>query len=758
MCAQPLQTSQLMNGRPNDAEQHRADESRLTGDVQGESGVVTDVDRQQVEAVDGEDLQSGLWIQEAGTEQVTTETTAGAVQASPMMGATTTLDLGRRSAADQSGPATLADDTSGEFATPRAMVSPGAPNQAAWLNGVEPPRWLQRLSTFLSAKGNTIGAYSTFLVECVLRYHMVQVLFKVTTEEVDLYQKGYFVHGGDRDLGTQVHLREQRKMVQDWLEVSYVAMCDISEGSAAWWSGVMEMVEEVYARWLTASPLEKLSIEPRDSDKWCNGKWTRVNARASSMLLTAMPLELRSEMVSRRFTNDCVKLMFRLFTAYQPGGSAERYDVLRRLQAPSDFTGGDSLEQVLRTVRSRPRWLERCKAVQMIPPDASVLSRGLLALTTKHIESSTDASFRTSMLRASLRLDGRPTLEQVQAYQRHLQAELEVMSLSTTKPTINPAAKVQAVETTLQPKAKDAGQRSTSGDLCRYFAKASGCRRGDKCNYSHSMASLDKELRAKKCLKCGAESHRQKDCPVGRPPPKAPTSQQGRDPKDGKGLRGRGEQNPGSTQGTTATVAAASALGDPVSGTPWTLEALVQAAQQVVQVQAEPQGESSPEKIRPEVKKIVLKDIKVCSAKGSATALVDSGATHSLRTAKSMEEWSGAELITVQLAGSHFLTMRITKAGTLLMPPSKDNGGTTQKPGQTIVPMGQLIQVLGYSMFWSPTECYLEDCNGHRTPLQTDGGCPQVCELEALTLIARLEDRKLEELKNATLTTKDKVQ
>ena len=41
--------------------------------------------------------------------------------------------------------------------------------------------------------------------------------------------------------------------------------------------------------------------------------------------------------------------------------------------------------------------------------------------------------------------------------------------------------------------------------------------------------------------------------------------------------------------------------------------------------------------------------------------------------------------------------------------------------------------------------------------LQVDSGCPQIQELEALALIARLEDRKLEQLRNATPLTKDHV-
>ena len=547
---------------------------------------------------------------------------------------------------------------------------------------------------------------------------------------------------------------------QDWLEVSYAVMCDLSEGSSVWWTGVMEMVDQSYANWLSASPIEKLAIEPRATEKWCGGKWTRVNARASSMLLTAMPADLRSEMVSRRYTNDCVKMMFKLFTAYQPGGSAERHDVLRRLQAPLEFAGGDTLDKVLRAVRAWPCWLERCKAVQMTPPDPSVLARGLLGLTSRHIESSSDASFRTSMLRATLRLDARPTLEQVQAYQRHLQAELEVMALSSTTSTTAP--KVLAVEPPLQPKARDAGAKGGPGDLCRYFAKASGCRRGDKCNYSHSMAGLDKEQRAKKCLKCGSESHRQKECPVGRQAAKSSGSGQSQDPRDSRGQRATGyrSQETSSTQSTTATIATTTPTsGDTIAGTPWTLEALVQAAQQVVQGQGSgDKGDSSPEKTKPEVKTLILRDLRVCSLRKTASALVDSGATHSLRTSTSAEEWESAEEISFQLAGCHYLTMRITSTGTLLMPPHQEGGcDSSVGKGQTIVPMGQLIKTLGYKLEWTPEFCYLESPEGHCIDLHVDNGCPQMKELEALSLIARLEDRKLEELGNAVLTTKDKL-
>ncbi|OLP81592.1 hypothetical protein AK812_SmicGene37856 [Symbiodinium microadriaticum] len=548
---------------------------------------------------------------------------------------------------------------------------------------------------------------------------------------------------------------------QDWLEVSSSVMSDISESSATWWQGVIGAVEQVYARWLTASPLEKLTIEPTATEQWCTGRWLRVNARASSMLLAAMPSDLKGDMVSRRCTQDCVRMLYRLYTHYQPGGSAERSEVLSRLQSPVDTTGSDNLEGVVKILRAWPRWLERCKAVQMTPPDPSVLSRGLQALTTRFVETSPDANFRTSMLRASLRLDARPTLEQVVGYHRHLKAELELLlgaKGAAAGAVVQP--KLRAVDTALPPKARDAGGKSGGGtELCRYFAKATGCKRGDKCNFSHNMSSLDRDVRARKCLRCGSEAHRQKDCVVGKGAPKA----KGGGGKDGSPTKPTATGTSPSTQSTMATLGTTSASQpatlEPVPGTPWTLESLVQAAQQMVQGQSqEGQGsDASPEKTRPAMRVLKLRDIRVCSMEASTTALLDSGATHSLRSAKSEEEWCSAEEVGVQLAGSHTLVMRITESGTLLMPYKSTADGQGEVRAQTIVPMGQLIKTLGYTMVWSPEECYLSDESGNKLPLQVSGGCPQLTELEALALIARLEDRKLEQLQNETLLTKDRL-
>ena len=136
---------------------------------------------------------------------------------------------------------------------------------------------------------------------------------------------------------------------------------------------------------------------------------------------------------------------------------------------------------------------------------------------------------------------------------------------------------------------------------------------------------------------------------MGKQAAKSSGSGQSQDPRDSKGQRAMGfrSQDTSSTQRTTATIATTTPTsGDTIAGTPWTLEALVQAAQQVVQGQgSSDKGDSSPEKTKPEVKTLILRDLRVCSLRKTASALVDSGATHSLRTSTSAEEWESAEEI-----------------------------------------------------------------------------------------------------------------
>ncbi|CAE7870799.1 unnamed protein product, partial [Symbiodinium microadriaticum] len=291
----------------------------------------------------------------------------------------------------------------------------------------------------------------------------------------------------------------------------------------------------------------------------------------------------------------------------------------------------------------------------MSPPDASVLARGLKLLTSKWIDSSPDAAFRTSMLRTSLRLDGQPTMESVFAYQKHLQAEIETLVSSqprSSAPTSRDPPQVRALEsnqaTSSSPKGKDKSKGQGSGELCRYFMKATGCKRGLKCGYSHDMSSLDRAVRNKKCLACGSEGHRPD--------------------KGGTGCKGSREVA-GSFFGVN-------------NGYYGCVRHFVflyffHSARDSMDVGNIDTGESSPEKTTANLK--------------------------TLRTARSEAEWNDASEVLVQLAGSYSLVMKITEAGTLLMPYKGEKLKDSERgaQAQTIVPMGQLIQTLGYTMVWS---------------------------------------------------------
>ncbi|CAE7210219.1 GIP [Symbiodinium sp. CCMP2592] len=457
---------------------------------------------------------------------------------------------------------------------------------------------------------------------------------------------------------------------QDWLEIAGTSMADVSEQSGKWWRAMISLVEAAYARWLAATPLERLAIQPEGTADLCEGQWMRMNARASTMLLNVMTDELKADMLAQRVSGDTGKIVFRLFTWFQPGGSAERQEILRRLQVPNEFLATESVDEVLKTLRAWPRWLSRCKSMGMTPPDPTVMARGMMT---------------------TVRLDGQPTMEQVCAYQRHLQAEVEglVAGMMHATPV---APRVQAVDA---PSPKSDKEKTTT-DVCRYFLKAGGCKRGEKCKYVHSLQSLDRDARAKKTAARSGGCHFE--------------------------YYGDG--------GVYS----------------WELYIIDYNGQR---------GDSSPEKTKPEVKMMIIQDIRV-EAMGTSTALLDSGATHCLRSARDADEWEASTEVMVQLAGSSKLLMRINNGGSLLMPPSSTSGAAAGST-QTMVPVGMLVSTLGYRLDWGPQHCNLIDKDGAVTKLRVQGGCPQLCELEALAMISRIEDRRREALENMTQHTEDTV-
>ena len=479
--------------------------------------------------------------------------------------------------------------------------------------------------------------------------------------------------------------------LQDWLALVSTCMQDLSAGSGLWWQEVLQRVSSAYMTWLAATPLERLQVQPAQDDPFIVGKWTRVNARACTLVLGAVDESLKEDLVSRRATTSIIAMLFRLHTVYQPGGPHERSRVLRALQEPQT---PENLTQALALLRNWPRSMQRCQDMGMSFPDSTVLAKALTTSGGKFITESPDAAFRTQLLRSSLRIDGQPSLDSVHKYHQHLQAEIENMAATNVD---QGGPRLRAMKT------GDGGHAEQSSSAkatapCRYFFKSQGCRRGAKCPYGHDMGSLSKFERAKKCLQCGSEDHRQRDCPTTRTSrtSKGYTETAAKDASPSASSTSGPRVQKVTFEESATAEDAATVKGDPV----WTMEALLKAAAQVIQT-------SNPE---PEPKAPSMKVMRLGRREDEhldaedVYALMDSGATHPLRRAWSQEEWQRAEPTVVTLAGGESVELRMHEGGTILVPISTEG---YQAPTAPIVPLGSLVQQLGYTLEWSAKKCRL---------------------------------------------------
>ena len=325
----------------------------------------------------------------------------------------------------------------------------------------------------------------------------------------------------------------------DWLELIEAPMSDLSDGSASWWKQVRASAATAYDGWVVSGPIDRLGIVPTAGGELEEGKWSRVNSRAASMILTALDESIRSELVSRRMTGSVTSIIFRL-TLYQPGGEEEKYRTLQQLQNPPKEVEPSKAVEALRAWN---RWLRRCRELNLQVPDPSLLVRGLHAVVRGVLERNSEASFRTNLVRSNLKIDSNPTMESVEKYYKHLMGECE--SLATAIPTTSTSTVTTAPTTTRQdPKLKPVkpdtrttpstppapspptrtpatGTSGSGGEEekdkrketpCRFFGKTyKGCARVGKCPFRHSWDSLEKE-RPSRCLACGGK-HMAKDCP-----------------------------------------------------------------------------------------------------------------------------------------------------------------------------------------------------------------------------------------------------
>ena len=136
------------------------------------------------------------------------------------------------------------------------------------------------------------------------------------------------------------------------------------------------------------------------------------------------------------------------------------------------------------------------------------------SMTKPVISKDTEVTWRTEMVKSTLQLHARPTAEAVTSYHEfEALATSQVPKKGGNQPS-NPTLK--ALDGTAGGASGGQGGGAKGGGKgkvpCKYFLSQKGCRYGGSCKNVHSMSELSKGDRFKKCLNCGSEEHRAKDC------------------------------------------------------------------------------------------------------------------------------------------------------------------------------------------------------------------------------------------------------
>ena len=263
--------------------------------------------------------------------------------------------------------------------------------------------------------------------------------------------------------------------VGDWLHGLSGPMGDLTDGSSSWWSEVMKSLDDYYKEYLTATAVKRVQLRAEDFSRPMlqDNKWLRVDRRAASMLLQAVPDNIKGELMANRLSST-VSILGRILTIYRPGSSIERQQVLKALECPG--VGSTPLDLV-EILRKWSRWLKRSEDLGLQAPDASILLKGLDVASKQLMERNSEIAFRSNMLRFSLDLDVAPTQATVVRFHGHLLAEFEQLAYrgrgkgnSSVTPTIKNVAPAGDGTSTTTPKGGGSPSSVTTTRPCKFYA------------------------------------------------------------------------------------------------------------------------------------------------------------------------------------------------------------------------------------------------------------------------------------------------
>ena len=546
----------------------------------------------------------------------------------------------------------------------------------------------------------------------------------------------------------------------NWLAQVRQIFFGLSSGAVEWYGRVESAAYDAYHMWLVADPLGRLAVDPSSVVAGFDVyRFQRVESRAVTLLLAALPVSVKDDLVMNRWLSSA-SILFRVLCIWQPGGSSERAHLLSQLVQPETCK---NFRDALPTLRRWQQNLQRAREIQASLPDPSLLLKGVDQATSSVLAGSPMIGFRVNSFRHRSGLDYNPSVSGIVQLVRLIQAEFEAASLvaegaadkrprnaaaaAAANPKAEPppppvgksgpepspsVARVQPGET----EGKGKGKGKSKGDpssapSCHKFSDASGCRFGDSCMFKHDRSKARKDGR---CLACGQSGHFRPECPLVSP--------------ENRPVQDSGSEASPSSGGASAAKASAK------------VKAKAKAGAQVKGVQEDTKPEaavtpgrtssgsvdlpSGSEALVAEAAKLLkgvsLRTVHVdldlswvrsaiTSASDPNYCLVDSGATNALRPA-SPEELRECQTIRVDLASGE-TELRINSQGTLL------HLGVCQ----VILPANYLVD-LGYSISWRKRGCKIKHPKRGALDVTLAKGCPLIPREVGLRLLREYEERK----------------
>ena len=128
----------------------------------------------------------------------------------------------------------------------------------------------------------------------------------------------------------RLEIKENEKELTPLIAGDWLAVIGPSAHASQWWQEVQDTANAFYAKWLESSPIDRLLLRPERPGRFEAGQFVRVEQRAISLLLKAVPTQVKEDVVAMRKMSS-IEIIGAILTTYQPGGLRKRSALLKYL-------------------------------------------------------------------------------------------------------------------------------------------------------------------------------------------------------------------------------------------------------------------------------------------------------------------------------------------------------------------------------------------------------------------------------------------